>query len=553
MRGFPPQQPPQYPPGQPPANQPPNYGGPGYGGGSGGPPPGSSGGDAKKKGTVITLLIALVVVIAGTIGFVVTRPDDNEPASSDDVPGNSTVDTGSTVTESTVPDQTSTTSTTPTSTTTTVPTATGSVDGVVVHIDARAALVDDAELDSTLQRIGLSTGDNPVSTPEPVVNLCAAIAIDEPVNARVEWSRDGATVLENPTRPFAVPADGNCINNNGDPLENGSYEVFFTDDAGGQSRIALFTVGAATRSQVFLNDTGLDICFIDLSPSVAGFYQSFEPTGDTPLLDGETIAIDIADVEHDLRGVDCDGNELDAVGFVPGDDPISLTSGAGSPPTTEPPPQITDDELSLVEGVIGSFGTAVEAGSPEETAFIDQLAAPGPPLPIASTDPSLTLCSAWFVGGPLEAEAVWEFNGEDFAREPVVVTDGVAGSCIPPKGVAQFGEGAYQVYLQRDGVSSTVQTYTVGRAQTQLGFVNDTGVDICAVGFSPTLTGFYTFYAFADSDDFGDALPPDEAFTIVAPFIENDIQARDCDGNVVAENFDIPPTDQTLRLTTGQP
>ena len=41
--------------------------------------------------------------------------------------------------------------------------------------------------------------------------------------------------------------------------------------------------------------------------------------------------------------------------------------------------------------------------------------------------------------------------------------------------------------------------------------------------------------------------------TIVAPFIENDIRGRDCEGNNVSEALDIPPTDQTLSLTTGQP
>ncbi len=109
------------------------------------------------------------------------------------------------------------------------------------------------------------------------------------------------------------------------------------------------------------------------------------------------------------------------------------------------------------------------------------------------------------------------------------------------------------MYLQRGDFVSAVETFTVGRVQTQLAFRNDTGVAICEVGFSPNLTNWYTFFEFAESADFDSALDPDAAFTIVAPLIENDIQARDCDGNVVAENFDIPPTDQTLNLSTGRP
>ncbi len=154
--------------------------------------------------------------------------------------------------------------------------------------------------------------------------------------------------------------------------------------------------------------------------------------------------------------------------------------------------------------------------------------------------------------GPLEADVVWEFNRAEILRAPVSTVDGGIGSCIPPGG-AQFDEGAYQVYLQRGDFISAVETFTVGRVQTQLAFRNDTGVAICEVGFSPNLTNWYTFYEFAESADFDAALDPDAAFTIVAPFIENDIQARDCDGNVVAESFGIPPTDQTLDLSTGLP
>ena len=100
---------------------------------------------------------------------------------------------------------------------------------------------------------------------------------------------------------------------------------------------------------------------------------------------------------------------------------------------------------------------------------------------------------------------------------------------------------------------TAVETFTVGRVQTQLAFRNDTGVSICSVGFSPSLTNWYTYFEFAESADFESALDPGAAFTIVAPLIENDIQAVDCDGNAVAENLGIPPTDQTLNLSTGRP
>lgn len=47
----------------------------------------------------------------------------------------------------------------------------------------------------------------------------------------------------------------------------------------------------------------------------------------------------------------------------------------------------------------------------------------------------------------------------------------------------------------------------------------------------------------------GAPLQPDETFTIRAPYIENDIQALDCNFNEVSVRYDIPPTDEVLSLT----
>lgn len=534
-----------FPPGQPPG--PPGYGGPPPGpadGGGTGQPPGDR--NQKLSGLLVAGLIALVVALVGALVFVVTQGDDDaEPVTTEEAP------------VETAPETTEPVEAEPTPPPTEVPPATGSVDGVFVHIEALGEVIADDDLQASLERIGLAEGDNPVSTTDPVLNLCAAVPVDEPVSAAVEWTLDSVTISEGAARTFTVPADGNCINNNGSPLANGSYEVSFTDDAGGLSSIALFTVGAATRTQLFLNDTGGDLCTVDVGPTSASFYQPFELTSGEPLVTGDSIIIDIADVEHEARGIDCNGQTLDPVVFLPSDDPVSLSTGEILPATTTtttttPPPQITDDEVAAIDGAVGSLDTAISPGSDEEAAVFEVLRGADAEFPIARPDPAVTLCAAWNVPGPLEAEVVWEFNRVEIARVAVTAVDGAIGNCIPPAG-AQFDEGAYQVYLQRGDFISQVETYTAGRIQTQLAFRNDTGVAICRVGFSPNLTNWYTFYPFAESSDFESALEPGEAFTIVAPFIENDIQARDCDNNVVAESFDIPPTDETLNLSTGRP
>jgi len=540
----------------------PPTGGPPYGG-PGGPTGPADSPKKKKSGLLVAGLIALVVALVGALGFValqaggddeaepVTTEDDRDERDDRDEPEETDVPVETTV----ITEPVTTPPPTEATTTTTTVVLDGSVDGLFVHLESFPEVLAEDELDATIERIGLAEGNNPVSTADPVLNLCAAIPVDTPVAATVTWSLDNSTLSEGAERAFATPADGNCINNSGEPFADGVYEVSFSDAAGTMSGVALFTVGAETVNQEFLTDTDADMCAVELAPTAAGFFQSFEVNGGEAIIPGDSILIDIADVEHEIRSVDCDGNPADSFFATPVPDPISVTSGAAVPPTTTeppPPPQITDGELGDVNGEIGSLDVAVPTGSTDEAIVIDLLLDPETSLRIATEEQSLALCAAWDVAGPLEAEMVWEFNRAVIARFPVSTEGGRVGRCIPPGGAA-FDEGAYQVYLERGDFLSEVETFTVGRAQTQLAFRNDTGVAVCRVGFSPNLTNWYTFFVFAENADFEESLEPGEAFTIVAPFIENDIRAFDCDGNQVAEATDIPPTDQTLDLTTGRP
>ena len=244
-----------YPPGQAPGPQyggtsgPP--GGPPYGGGGPGEP--TDDGKKKRSGLLVAGLVAVVVLLVGALGFVLTQTgDDASPATTEDPDDTEPDDTEPEDTQpaETDPEPTDPVITEPVETPpSTEPAATGSVDGLIVHIEARGDVVEDADLQATLERIGLAEGDDPIATADPVLNLCAALPVPEPVVATVEWRLDNSIISEGAARPFAVPADGNCINNGGSELDSGSYEVSFTDDAGGVSGVALFTVGAATRAQ----------------------------------------------------------------------------------------------------------------------------------------------------------------------------------------------------------------------------------------------------------------------------------------------------------------
>lgn len=523
----------------------------------------SSGGSKKKTGLLVGGLAVLVVALLGVLAFVVVGGGDDDSSSGsserDDEEDDEQDDSDDTeIPDTEVPD----TEVVDTQAVDTAVRADGSVAGLFVRIEGLSAVVPGAELQTTLERIGQDSDENRVSTTDDVVNLCAAIPLEAPATASVEWRRDDEVVSSGAARRFETPADGNCINNNGAALDAGSYEVSFTDDAGGETRVALFTVGAPSRTQTFVNDTGIDICSIDVGPSSAGFFQAFELTAGTPLLDGESIDIDVADVEHEVRGRDCGDEPLDSFFFVPSDDVVGLVAGEVVAPstttttttsTTSAPAAEAISDIAFIglDGEIGSLDIPIGSDA-EEATVIDVLATSDERFPIATTETSIALCAAWEVPGLLEADIVWEFNRAEIARIPSTSVDDRIGVCIPPGG-DEFDEGAYQVYLRRGELISRIETFTVGREETQLAFVNDTDVAICEVGFSPNLTNFYTFFTFADSSDFDEALAPGESFTFVAPFIENDIRARDCDGNSVSEAFDIPPTDQTLDLSTGRP
>jgi hypothetical protein len=424
------------PAGPPPAGVSPTQPAPG-GGCFGGPPfggPGAPNGEApkkKKSGQLAAGLVALVVALADGLGFVLTQTGGDEETDewSTTQGQNEPSTTEPVVTDPVVPGITAV----PDMTTTTA--LIGSVGDPFTRIEAHAEVIPDEQLITALEQLGLAEGDNPVSTADAVLNLCVTIAVDAPVAARVSWAHDSIAVVDGPSRSFSSPADGNCINNNGEPLADGAYEAFFTDVADGESGVALFAVGAVTREQEFLNDSDIELCSVDLGPVTSGFYQTFELTTAEPIAIGESIIADIADIadiEHEARGADCSGTARESVFFLPSDDPISLVSSALAPPTTDPPAFISDAELQSLDGEIGSVDVTITPGSPEEDAVLTVLRDPDSDLRLATTDPSLTLCAVWNVPGPLEAEVVWEFNRKEIARLPIAAANGGVGLCVPP-------------------------------------------------------------------------------------------------------------------------
>ncbi|MEP4648615.1 MAG: hypothetical protein ABJ314_00395, partial [Ilumatobacter sp.] len=430
--------------------------------------------------------------------------------------------------------------------TTTLRPAPGSVGSEDVVIAAEAELLDDTQQVARIEELLASTDTPPISTADEVNTLCAGVVVLEPVEASAVWYLDGVEFANSGPMRLDTASAGHCLVGAGAPLAPGTYEVEFVDVRDNTSSKEAFTVGAATVDQVVVNDTGGPICEFDVAPAPALSFSVFE--FNPPLADGEEIVIGVADVELAAQSVDCDGNVLQEFTFTPTADNVGMAAGA----VTSSIPATTPDELVESFGRLESFDRPLPP-SPEQVAAITDIALNSDVGRIATLDRSLTMCAGFVVPGRFEGDMVWEFNEAVIAVLPVVSDDqGVVGTCITPGGEA-FDVGSYQAYLDTPEASSRVQSFTVGRAETVLTFVNDTDAELCEVGFSPLLTRFYSPYFFLDENGVDDPLLPTETFTIPAPLAEVDIEVRDCDGNQVAEARAVAPTDQVVSLLTGLP
>ena len=102
----------------------------------------------------------------------------------------------------------------------------------------------------------------------PVRPLCAIVALDgadRPSAGR--WELDGAALVVDPTSPWrAAPGFGDCVDNDGEPLEDGAYQFTAVDAAGDARPPATFVAGAARIDQRFVNNGEEPTCAPSASP-----------------------------------------------------------------------------------------------------------------------------------------------------------------------------------------------------------------------------------------------------------------------------------------------
>jgi hypothetical protein len=160
--------------------------------------------------------------------------------------------------------------------------------------DQRQALID-----RLLQR----GGRHDVALPGDVSTLCATVTLSGPIELSGRWERDGDKFAETGIVLRTAPGFGDCIDNDGDPLEPGSYQYIATDVDGTDSAVGNFVVGAARIDQQFVNNGADDVCAILVAPSTSDFFEDY--VFSTPLQPGASVIIPIADVSQDVEVWGC--------------------------------------------------------------------------------------------------------------------------------------------------------------------------------------------------------------------------------------------------------
>jgi hypothetical protein len=191
--------------------------------------------------------------------------------------------------------------------TTAAPTGGGvSIESIVPDLAAsRRYLATPDQVQSLIDRLLQRGGRHDVALPGNVPTLCATVALSGPIELSGRWERDGDEIAETGIVLRTAPGFGDCIDNDGQPLEPGSYQYVATDVDGTDSAVGNFVVGAARVDQQFVNNGEEDVCAVLVAPSTTDFFEDF--VFSTPMRPGSSVIIPIADVSQDVEVWGCAG------------------------------------------------------------------------------------------------------------------------------------------------------------------------------------------------------------------------------------------------------
>jgi len=158
----------------------------------------------------------------------------------------------------------------------------------------------------------LVTGRHDVAVPGPVATICAAVRMDVPLAVNSRWERDGRRIASSDLGRRDAPGFGECLGNDGDPLEDGSYQYVAIDSEGHESAAGGIVVGAVRLDQAFTNNTSGPVCAIRVAPSVSRYFEAYVYTA-SPIAPGGSVTVPLADVGQDVETVGCHATDEDHV------------------------------------------------------------------------------------------------------------------------------------------------------------------------------------------------------------------------------------------------
>jgi len=156
----------------------------------------------------------------------------------------------------------------------------------------------------------LATGRHDVAAPGPVATICAAVRMDVPLAVNSRWERDGRRIASSDLGRRDAPGFGECLGNDGDPLDDGSYQYVAIDSEGHESAAGGIVVGAVRIDQVFTNNTRAPVCAIRVAPSVSRYFEVYVYTA-SPIPPGGSVTVPVADVGQDVETVGCRAGDGD--------------------------------------------------------------------------------------------------------------------------------------------------------------------------------------------------------------------------------------------------
>jgi len=151
----------------------------------------------------------------------------------------------------------------------------------------------------------LTTGRHDVAVDAPVRALCATAALDTSAELVGRWERNGAELAATDASTLRPPGFADCIEGDGEPLADGTYQFVVEDGDGQHSAAATTVLGAEVVAQTFVNDGEAPICALRLAPAAAGRFQLYDASA-APIVPGASVTLELADVRQAVQPVGCD-------------------------------------------------------------------------------------------------------------------------------------------------------------------------------------------------------------------------------------------------------